>query len=113
MLASTGQAEEADSLRGLGLQALEQNQVGEALENLSRAVALDPSNGFGLGLLGVAAARAGNDRHMTVAIEQACRWGAKQIGNVLRVCTWFADTRRLGDRFSVRDSANWRAVEHF
>jgi len=113
MLASTGERDEADSLRGLGLHALEQNQASEALENLSRAVALDPSNGFGLGLLGVAAARAGNDQHMTIAIEQACRWGEEQIGNVLRVCTWFADTRRLGDRFSVRDSVNWCAVEHF
>jgi predicted O-linked N-acetylglucosamine transferase (SPINDLY family) len=111
--ASASSAVGADLLTGAGQRALERGDIADALEYLVGAVRFDQKHGVALGLLGVAATRAGNSQIVVETARRVSCLPHDELRNVLRVGTWFSDTHRLGEQFSVRESENWRAFCQF
>ena len=82
------------------------------MAGLTRAVDLDSRHGIALGLLGIAAARAGDEALLNDTVDKVCH-APDKLHDVLRVGSWFGDVYRLGERFAVKESANWAAFNRF
>jgi predicted O-linked N-acetylglucosamine transferase (SPINDLY family) len=104
---------EAEVSRAKGWQALESDRLEDAAAHLSRANELNPEDGVVLGLLAVSAARLNDDLTFASAVARTSAAPKEQISEALRVGGWFADTTRLGERYAIEESANWRAFGRF